>query len=85
MDSAQHNQDVKAVLEATLEPFVQQVFASFGLAGLAIGIVKTGELVYAQGVWRSQPRHPGAGHAAIALPPGLSLQDIRRHGHCPVG
>jgi CubicO group peptidase (beta-lactamase class C family) len=49
MDTAQRSQDVKAVLEAKLEPFVQQVVASFGLAGLAIGIVKSGELVYSQG------------------------------------
>ncbi len=49
MDTAQNNQDLKAILEAKLQPFVQHVVASFGLAGLAIGIVKSGELVYAQG------------------------------------
>jgi CubicO group peptidase (beta-lactamase class C family) len=49
MDTAQRSQDVAARLEATLQPFVQQVVAAFGLAGLAIGIVKSGELVYSQG------------------------------------
>jgi CubicO group peptidase (beta-lactamase class C family) len=49
MDTAQSSQDLKAVLEAKLQPFVQDVVASFGLAGLAIGIVKSGELVYMQG------------------------------------
>jgi CubicO group peptidase (beta-lactamase class C family) len=49
MGVAQHNQELKAILEAKLQPFVQQLFASFGLAGLAIGIVKSGELVYSQG------------------------------------
>jgi hypothetical protein len=49
MDTGQSNQDLKAILEAKLPPFVQHVVASFGLAGLAIGIVKFGELVYTQG------------------------------------
>jgi CubicO group peptidase (beta-lactamase class C family) len=49
MDTAQSSQDLKAILEAKLQPFVQQVVASFGLAGLAIGIVKSSELVYTQG------------------------------------
>jgi CubicO group peptidase (beta-lactamase class C family) len=49
MDTAQSNQDLKAILEAKLQPFVQEVVASFGLAGLAIGIVRSGELVYTQG------------------------------------
>jgi CubicO group peptidase (beta-lactamase class C family) len=49
MDNAQNSQDLKAILEAKLQPFVQHVVASFGLAGLAIGIVKSGELVYTQG------------------------------------
>jgi CubicO group peptidase (beta-lactamase class C family) len=40
---------LKAVLEAKLQPLVQHVVASYGLAGLAIGVVKSGELVYAQG------------------------------------
>lgn len=37
------------MLGAKLEPFVQHVVASFGLPGLALGIVKSGELVYTQG------------------------------------
>jgi CubicO group peptidase (beta-lactamase class C family) len=49
MDTGQSNQDLKAILEAKLQPFVQHVVASFGVAGLAIGIVKSGELVYTQG------------------------------------
>jgi CubicO group peptidase (beta-lactamase class C family) len=49
MDTAQSSQDLKAILEAKLQSFAQHVVASFGLAGLAIGIVKSGELVYTQG------------------------------------
>jgi CubicO group peptidase (beta-lactamase class C family) len=49
MPSAQSNQNVKVMLEAKLQPFVQEVVASFALAGLAIGIVKSGEVVYARG------------------------------------
>jgi CubicO group peptidase (beta-lactamase class C family) len=49
MDTAQSSHDLRAILEATLQPLVQHVVASFGLAGLAIGIVKSGELVYSQG------------------------------------
>ncbi len=49
MDTEQSSQDLKAILEAKLQPFVQHVVESFGLAGLAIGIVKSGELVYTQG------------------------------------
>jgi CubicO group peptidase (beta-lactamase class C family) len=45
----QNSQDLKAILETKLQPFIQHVVASFGLAGLAIGIVKSGELVYTQG------------------------------------
>jgi CubicO group peptidase (beta-lactamase class C family) len=49
MNTVQSSQDWKATLEATLQPFVQHVITSFNLAGLAIGIVKSGELVYTQG------------------------------------
>src|SRR5687768_17369134 len=49
MHITQSNQDLKAIFETKLQPFVQDVVASFGLAGLAIGIVKSGELVYTQG------------------------------------
>ncbi|MDQ4075099.1 MAG: serine hydrolase [Chloroflexota bacterium] len=49
MDTEQGNQDLKATIEAKLQPFVQHVLESFGLAGLAIGIVSSSELVYAQG------------------------------------
>lgn len=43
------NQELKDLLEAKLQPFVTQVVASFGLAGLAIGIVKSGEPLYMHG------------------------------------
>jgi CubicO group peptidase (beta-lactamase class C family) len=49
MYTTQSCQHVKARLEAKLQPFVQHIVASFGLAGLAIGIVKEGELLYAHG------------------------------------
>lgn len=49
MDVEQNKQDWSATLEATLSPFVQRVIEDFGLAGVAIGIVKDGEPVYVQG------------------------------------
>ncbi len=49
MDTEQSSQDLKATIETELGPFVQQVVESFGLAGLAIGIVKSDELIYTQG------------------------------------
>jgi CubicO group peptidase (beta-lactamase class C family) len=49
MENEQHRQDVQATLAATLSPFVRHVVESFGLAGVAIGVVTSGELVYAQG------------------------------------
>lgn len=49
MPSEQSNQNIKAMLEAKLQPFVQEAVASFALAGLALGVVKSGEVVYAQG------------------------------------
>jgi len=36
MDTAPSGQDLKAILETTLQPFVQHVVASFGLAGREI-------------------------------------------------
>jgi CubicO group peptidase (beta-lactamase class C family) len=39
----------QAQLSAALQPFVEEVVARFALAGLAVGIVKDGALVYAQG------------------------------------
>jgi CubicO group peptidase (beta-lactamase class C family) len=38
-----------AQLSAALQPFVEEVVARFALAGLAVGIVKDGALVYGQG------------------------------------
>jgi CubicO group peptidase (beta-lactamase class C family) len=49
MTTRQSSQALKARFETELAPYVQQVVVSFGLAGLAIGIVKSGELIYAQG------------------------------------
>ncbi len=49
MPRTQRSQEFKALFEAKLEPFVQQVITSFSLAGLAVGIVKAGDLVYTQG------------------------------------
>src|SRR3712207_1747798 len=49
MDTEQSSQALKATIEAKVQPFAQHVVESFGLAGLAIGMVKSGELVYAQG------------------------------------
>jgi CubicO group peptidase (beta-lactamase class C family) len=49
MTMEQNNQDLNAAIEEKLQPLIEQVIESFGLAGLAIGIVKDDALVYAQG------------------------------------
>src|SRR5688500_15580492 len=49
MTIEQNNQDLNAAIEEKLQPLIEQVIESFGLAGLAIGIVKDETLVYAQG------------------------------------
>ena len=49
MDSARKRREVRARLEAALAPFAQQVLSSFGLAGMAVGVVVSGELVFARG------------------------------------
>src|SRR5262245_19521261 len=43
MSTTQSGQNVQALLEAKLQPFVRHIVESFGLAGLAIGVVKSGE------------------------------------------
>lgn len=43
------SQNLVAAIEEKLVPLIDQVVAGCGLAGLAIGIVKSGELVYSQG------------------------------------
>ncbi len=45
----QKHQDLVTAIETTLQPMIDQVMESFGLAGLAIGIVRDNTLVYAQG------------------------------------
>jgi CubicO group peptidase (beta-lactamase class C family) len=49
MGGVQDNQELKSALESRIAPLVRQVLDSFGLAGLAIGLVKGDALVYAQG------------------------------------
>ena len=53
MNTTPSNQDLKAILEAKLQPFAQEVVAACSLAGLAVGIVKSGELVYSSADERS--------------------------------
>jgi CubicO group peptidase (beta-lactamase class C family) len=43
-----HQEFVRAI-ETTLQPLIEQVMASYGLAGLAVGIVRDNTLVYANG------------------------------------
>lgn len=43
------NQKLAGGIEEKLAPLIEHIVAACGLAGLAIGIVKAGELVYAQG------------------------------------
>ena len=49
MERNQGSNDVRAALEATYEPLARRVIESFGLAGVAVGVVKDGALVYAHG------------------------------------
>jgi CubicO group peptidase (beta-lactamase class C family) len=49
MHNAPNNQELKERIEQRLEPLVRQVVASHGVVGLGLGIMRGGELVYAQG------------------------------------
>ncbi len=49
MQAHNSNQEITTLLEEQLEPLIQQVVASFEMAGLAIGIVRGDEVVYAKG------------------------------------
>lgn len=49
MTDEQRHEEFIASVETTLQPLIEQVMNTFGLAGLAIGIVKDNTLVYAKG------------------------------------
>ena len=49
MKEQKRNQEITALLEGQLEPLIQQTLVTFELAGLAIGIVRGDEIVYAKG------------------------------------
>ena len=49
MQAHNSNQEITTLLEEQLEPLIQQVVASFEMAGLAIGIVRDDAVVYAKG------------------------------------
>src|SRR6266699_2299016 len=49
MKAQNSNQEITTLLEEQLEPLIQQVMASFEMAGLAIGIVRGDEVVYVKG------------------------------------
>ncbi len=49
MKAQNSNQEITTLLEEQLEPLIQQVVACFEMAGLAIGIVRGDEVVYAKG------------------------------------
>lgn len=49
MKDQKSNQEITILLEEQLEPLIQQTLASFEIAGLAIGIVRGDEIVYARG------------------------------------
>lgn len=49
MQEHKSNQEITTLLEEQLEPLIEQVMASFEIAGLAIGIVRDDEVVYAKG------------------------------------
>ena len=46
------NQALAGAIEAKLAPLIEQVIDSYGLAGLAMSIVRGGEVVLAQGFGR---------------------------------
>jgi len=49
MKAHKSNQEITTLLEEHLEPLIEQVMASFEMAGLAIGIVQGDEVVYIKG------------------------------------
>lgn len=49
MKEQKSNQEITLLLEEQLEPLIQQILATFELAGLAIGVVRGDEIVYAKG------------------------------------
>ncbi len=49
MKAQNSTQEITTLLEEQLEPLIQQVMASFEMAGLAIGIVRGDEVVYVKG------------------------------------
>ena len=49
MKEQKSNQEITILLEEQLEPLIQQTLATFEIAGLAIGIVRGDEIVYARG------------------------------------
>ncbi len=64
MNADQHTQELRTLVEARLPSFVRHVVEAFGVAGLAIGIVKSGELVYTHGfgVRNRDTEEPCAGY-----------------------
>jgi len=69
MSTVQRHQALRATLGTQLTPFVQQVVDSFGLAGIAIGVIKAGELIYAHGfgVRNLDTREPVTPHTLFHL------------------
>ena len=49
MNTHNSNQDLKIEIAAKLPLYMQYVIENFGIAGVAIGIVKSGEIIYMQG------------------------------------
>ena len=45
----QDSQELKSAIEARVPPFVQRVVETFGIPGLALGVVKGEALIYTQG------------------------------------
>ncbi|HYN86935.1 MAG TPA: serine hydrolase domain-containing protein, partial [Ardenticatenaceae bacterium] len=49
MEMGRQRPELHAAIEAQIEPLVERMVESFGLAGLALSVVSGGELVYARG------------------------------------
>jgi len=49
MKEQKSNQEITLLLEEQIEPLIQQTLATFEIAGLAVGIVRGDEIVYARG------------------------------------
>ncbi len=65
--------------EQELDLVLQEITTRWDIPGLAVGIGKIDEIVYARGFGVQNVVHTGAGHAGFGSLRGLHFQSLRRH------